>query len=741
MSGLETLLIKAKGAAKRGDADAARAIYHDVLERHPNNTRVRAALKALDEPSGTSAQRRFDTLVAAYRDGNMGLAVREGEALARAFPHSHGVQNLYGAALLALGDNPRAETAFRAAIAADPSAHASCNNLAIALRRQGRDAEAEELYREVIARAPTYADARYNLANLLEQSGRDEEAGYFFAQALAIDPSYVDAYYNLGNLNAKMGRRDDAIACYEWAIHLRPEHADAINNMGGELLALDRVNAALECFEKALAITPDNGKALVNRGKALILMNRLPEAVASFRGALALAPSDASARLQALFEEAHMCDWRARGEYALTLGADVGAVQPFASLPFRDDPAHQHQRSRACAAHVYPAKPASLPVPDPSRDGRIRIGYFSADFHNHATLYLMSGLFREHDRGRFEVHLYSYGPEREEDHHRAVLKGQVDAFTEIGSLTDEEVMRRARADNLDIAIDLKGYTRGTRTRMFGHRLAPVQVAHMGYPGTLGHACMDYFVADEVALPESAEAHFSEAIVRLAGSYQANDNQRVIVPDTKGRAGHGLPEQGFVFASFNHTYKISPAEWDIWMRLLSQVDGSVLWLLRSNAWAEANLRREAEARGVDPARLVFAPSLPHAEHLGRLALADLFLDTFAVNAHTTASDALWAGLPVLTLAGRQFAARVAASLVTAAGLPELATTSPGEYEACALALARHPERLAALRQRLAEARMSCALFDTPAYARRFERALEMMHQRHLDGEAPASFFVE
>ncbi|MCJ2182797.1 tetratricopeptide repeat protein [Novosphingobium sp. 1949] len=741
MSGLETLLIKAKGAAKRGDADAARAIYHDVLQRHPNNTRARAALRALDEPAGTPAQHRFDALVSAYRDGRMQEAAQEGARLARDFPHSHGVQNLYGAALLAIGDNPGARDAFRAAIAADPNAYASYNNLAIALRREGDEDAAEATYREVIARAPVYADARYNLANLLEQAGRDEEAAHYFAQALAIDPDYVDAYYNLGNLNAKLGRREDAIACYEWAIHLRPDHGDAINNLGGELLALDRIDAALDFFERALVIAPGNTKAMVNRGKALILKGRLPDAVASFRAALLREPNDASARLQALFEEAHMCDWHARGEYALTRLSDVSAVQPFASLPFCDDALHQFERSRACARRMFPPAPATLPTPAPAPDGRIRLGYFSADFHNHATLYLMSGLFREHDRERFEVRLYSYGPQREEDAWRARLKGEVDAFVEIGAMTDEDIAARARADNLDIAIDLKGYTRGTRTRVFGHRLAPVQVSYMGYPGTLGHACMDYFIADAIALPQGGERAFSEKIVRLAGCYQANDNTRTIVPDSGGRAAHGLPETGFVFASFNHTYKISPAEWDIWMRLLGAVEGSVLWLLRSNPWAEVNLTREARARGIDPARLVFAPAIAHGEHLGRLALADLFLDTFAVNAHTTASDALWAGLPVLTRCGDQFAARVAASLVTAAGLPELATTSAADYEAVALALARHPERLAELRARLAANRLTCPLFDTQAYTRRVESAFATMHARHVEGRAPEAFDVD
>ncbi|MEJ2457635.1 MAG: tetratricopeptide repeat protein [Novosphingobium sp.] len=740
MSGLETLLIKAKGAAKRGDTDTARELYRKVLDKHPRNPRARAGLDALETAGENPSQQQFDAMVAAYKAGKMDEAARQGHVLAEAYPHSHGVHNLLGAALLSLNDYAGAEQAFRHAVEADPDHPASYNNLAISLRKQDRPDEAEAIYREVIARKPDYADAQYNLANLLQIAERDDEAAEHFAATIRIDPNYVEAHYNLGNLLAKAARREEAIACFANAVRLLPTHSNAYNNMGGELLALERVDDALAAFDKALQIDPRNGQSLINKGKTLVLKGDEPGAIAAFRGALALDPTDRSARLQALFEEAHICDWSKRSEFALTDGPEAAAVQPFASLPFIDDPAHQYRRSLGCAGLMFKGVKADLRDPAPSADGRIRVGYFSADFHNHATMYLMSGFFREHDRSRFEVRLYSYGPIREQDPARIELRKHVDAFTEVGSIRDEDVIALARADNLDIAVDLKGYTRGTRTRMFGRRLAPVQVSFMGYPGTIGHPCMDYFIADHVTMPEGAEQWFSEKIVRLADCYQANDDQREIVADTKGRAGWGLPEDGFVFASFNHTYKISPREWDIWMDLLRDVNGSVLWLLCSNEWAEANLRREAEARGLDPARLVFAPTVSHGEHLGRLAHADLFLDTFAVNAHTTASDALWAGLPVLTLAGRQFAARVAASLVSAAGLPELAVDSEEAYAALALYLAREPARLGELRGRLAGGRATSPLFATVPYTRRVEAALEQMHRRRLEGLTPDHFEV-
>lgn len=741
MSGLQGILIKAKSAARRGETEAARALYRQILDRHPRNARALAAIEALDQPDDTPAQVAFDRMVEAFRSGHMDEAARLGRPLSAENPHAHGVHNLLGAALLDLGDDAGAQAAFARAIAADPGAFASYNNLAIALRRQGRLDDAEATWRDVIARAPGYADAPYNLAGLLEHAGRLDEAAHWLEAAVAIDPGHVDAHYNLGNVRARQGYRDEAIASFALAVALRSDHTDSHNNMGGLLLAAQRADEAIAAFDRALAADPRNGQAMVNRGKALVLKGERVAAVAAFRAALALDPNDGSARLQALFEEAHMCDWHARGEFALTEGPEAAAVQPFAALPFCDDPAHQYRRSIACAAQTFGAVQDGLPDPPPSSDGRIRIGYFSADFHDHATMHLMAGFFREHDAARFDVRLYSYGPPREDDAARMALRAHGHTFVEIGAMRDDEVVTHARAEGLDIAVDLKGYTLGTRTRLFGHRLAPVQVSWMGYPGTLGHPCIDYFLADRVTMPPGAEAFFSEKIVRLAHCYQANDDARAIVPDRLGRAGYGLPEAGFVFACFNQCYKIAPAEWDIWMGLLRAVPGSVLWLLRSNRWAEANLRAEALGRGIAPERLVFAAPLPHAEHLGRLVHADLFLDTFAVNAHTTASDALWAGLPVLTLAGRQFAARVAASLVHAVGLPELAVDDHADYAALALDLACHPQRLADLRARLSENRRTTALFDTAGFTRRVERAFAQMHHWHREGLPPAAFDVD
>jgi predicted O-linked N-acetylglucosamine transferase (SPINDLY family) len=338
----------------------------------------------------------------------------------------------------------------------------------------------------------------------------------------------------------------------------------------------------------------------------------------------------------------------------------------------------------------------------------------------------MAGMLRAHDRSRFSIHAFGYGPEAGGEM-RETLLAHVDGFHEIGATSDGEVAELAQALGLDIAVDLKGHTQNSRIQLFANRLAPVQVSFLGYPGTTGVDAMDYFIADRVAVPEAMSTFFSERLLLLPDSYQPNDNARRIADVLPSRAECGLPDDGFVFCCFNQSYKITPREFAIWMRLLDRVEGSVLWLLQWNPSATQNLRREAEARGIAPDRLVFANHRSQSEHLSRLRHADLILDTFNVNAHTTASDALWAGVPVVTLAGRQFAARVCASLLEAIGLPELVTDSEQDYEALSLALASEPGRMAALRTKLETNRLTTPLFDTTRYVRNLEAALVQAHE--------------
>ena len=780
MSSLETAMMKARSAEKRGDFAEAEQLYGAVLQKFPGNARARKGMDALFKARALAVmqadappQAALDALADAYGQGRMEQVVDQAEALLQGHPRSAIVINLLGAALLTLGRPDRAETALRAALDRGIRHPALCNNLGMALAGLGRPSEAAQAYREALALDPNYAIGHNNLGNALKEAGRLDEALAAYDAALALQDDYADACNNRALALDALGRADEAqegylrvlalnpahaaarnnlanllvdsgdltaaLEQYQQAVQLAPNYAEAHFNLGNLYKRQGRLDLARESFAQAMAVRPGYADAATEQGKALALDGRFDAALGALDAALAAEPGHQSALLHRLYYRTMVCDWSAFADFDVASAGSDGAISPFTTLTFADDPAAQLRRSRAWADRVFPKRSTPCPQPAPAADGRIRIGYFSADFHDHATTYLMAGLLREHDRSRFAIHAFSYGPPRDDAMRRQIV-ALTESFTDVRERPHADVVALARARQIDIAVDLKGYTQDGRLRLFAERLAPVQIGYLGYPGSSGAEFIDYLVADTVVIPATERAHYSENLILLPGSYQPTDDARVIAPRAGTRADHGLPDRGFVFCSFNQSYKVTPREWAIWMRLLAQVDGSVLWLFRSNAWAEANLRAQAAAHGIDPARLVFAARIPQAEHLARHVHADLFLDSFAVNAHTTASDALWAGLPVVTMAGRQFAARVAASLLHAVGLPELVTDTPAAYEALILALATRPERLAEVRARLAANRSTQPLFDTAGYARRFEAGLEAAHRRHLAGEAPGDIAI-
>jgi predicted O-linked N-acetylglucosamine transferase (SPINDLY family) len=701
--GLETALIKAQNAVKRGEFAEAAQLYGAVVERFPRNARALRGLAQLRQVEAAAAtpQAEADRLIGLYQRGQLAQVAAESEALVAKHPRSPMLYNILGAASIGLKDFAKAEAAFTQAAALDPDDAEIHNNHGIALNSQGK------------------VDA----------------ALAAFDRALAIRPDYPEAHYNRGNALRKLQATAAAIAAYDRALTLKPDYVEACNNLGLAYQDDGQREAAFACYSRALAMKSDAPDVLHNLGNLLIELENFDGAIKAYGLALAIKPDTSDARGRQLYARAHVCDFSVHDDYRAlkqqgALSHEIAS--PFTMLIFEDDAEHQLGYSRAWAGE---AADRSAPAPRQKAPGeRTKIGYFSADFHDHATLCLMAGLFREHDRQRFEIIAYSYGPEREGEM-RAQLARNVDRLVDLCDMPDRDIVELVSADSLDIAIDLKGFTKQSRARLFAHRLAPVQVAYLGYPGSTGADYIDYLIADATVIPPGDERFYSEKIVTLPGSYQPNDELRPLIDSGASRADLGLPEGGFVFCCFNQNYKISAREFDIWMRLLARVEGSVLWLLRSNQWAEANLRSEAAARGVDPDRLIFAGALPHAEHLGRLRHADLFLDTFNVNAHTTASDALWAGLPVLTRIGRQFAARVGASLVRAVGLPELAVESEADYETLALELATTPALLGELRTRLAANRQTAPLFDTKRYTRQLEAAFDAIAQRHAAGLPP------
>jgi protein O-GlcNAc transferase len=600
----------------------------------------------------------------------------------------------------------------------------------MAMDQAGEHQKALPKAEALLVRWPDWVPLLEFLGSLYLKAGDAQGAARMFAQACQQEPDKAAHFSNLGVCYRRMGQMQNAANALLNAMELAPHIADIPYNLGNLLRDMGQNDMAIAQFARAIELCPTHANAMLSLGVTLVDLGHAAEAQHVLRMVLKLAPDN----VQAMVNLSVICDFEAYHAFA-RLPADWAPNSvdlPGLFLHFEDNAAKQLQRSRnwALARFLQPTSALEPPVPD----ARIRVGFLSADYHEHATMRLFSGVLREYDRSRFAFHAFAYDREKPDawrqfaiDHH--------DGFHDITAMSDAEAVATIRAQSLDVLIDLKGFTKDSRSHLLGARLAPVQVAWLGFPGSMGHCAIDYAITDQRVVPPALKSTFDEKLVWMPHSYQPNDNQRAIHPDKASRAEHGLPEDGFVFCTFNHTYKISPAEFDIWMRLLAQVDGSVLWLLKSNAVVQSNLCQEAAARGIDPARLIFAEPRQHNDHLGRIAHADLFLDSFAVNAHTTTSDALWAGLPVLTMAGEQFAARVGASLLTAAGLPELVTQTHEEYEALALELARNASLLGDLRARLARQRLTCALFDTASFTRHFEQALRLMHQRRLEGLPP------
>jgi predicted O-linked N-acetylglucosamine transferase (SPINDLY family) len=631
---------------------------------------------------------------------------------------------------LVLRDLGRLDDALAAAdqaLAQNPNHAEALGSRGIILSDLGRHSEALAAYDRAVAFGPGHADLWSNRALTLKTLRRPELALASVERALALQPDFVEALNNRGIILFALQRMAESVASHDRLLAIQPDHADALNNRAAALAGLKRFADSLADCDRALAIRPVFADALANRGNALTELGRPHEALASFEAALAADPNHPSA-LSGLANAALVTgNWRRTSELAPMLKADVLAdrslIQPFVLMGYFDDNELQLACARNYVRRAGPSPQPPLWKGERYAHDRIRVAYLSADFHQHVTAALTAELFERHDRSRFEITAVSFGPD-DGSATRARLTRAFDRFHDARARNDHEVATLLRQWEIDIAVDLGGHTSGARPWVLAHRPAPVQAKYMGYPGTSGSDFIDYIVADRIVVPPDQDGFFSEKIAALPDTLWVTDTTAV-VPPKPTRLAAGLPEHGFVFCCFNHNWKITAPLFDIWMRLLDRIEGSVLWLLQGNATIPDNLRREAHLRGIDPARVIFAPRTTMEQHLARQQLADLFLDTLPYNAHTTASDALWAGLPLVTMPGQSFPARVAASILTAVDLPELIAPDAASYEAIALALATDPARLAAIRTKLVATRTTARLFDTGLFTRNLEAAYRAM----------------
>lgn len=680
------------------------------------------------------------------------------------------------------GCHAEAKALLQKALRIDPNNSFVHFNLAKALSETDQDEAALLHHRRATELAPDHAEAWLNFGKSLLHLDKPDEALGCFEKACALQPAYAEAWSNRGECLRRLQRHAEALTSLSKALEINPGIVQAWTSRGRVLGALRKFGKALKCFQQAAALDPGSIDVHFSQGLVYSDMNQHELAIACFDHALAIKPDfalawfhrggskfqlkqfaealadiDQAAKLPdkipvlpsyRLAVKRAICDWQHWEEDIQgVLGQlDSGTSPKSSTLPHGLLALPISRRQQQAAAEAFAERFAKIacPYPETPRPGksdkRIRVGFYSSDLREHPVGQLLVEIIERHDRSRFEFTAFSFNPETQ-DPLSERLRLAFDRFIDAHLLSDEEVVHLSRQIGIDIAIDLNGYTDGMRTGVFAMRAAPVQVSYLGYAATMGTPFMDYLVTDEVVCPAGSEIDYTEKLVYLPPSFMPHDSTQDISTSPLKRSDFLLPENSFVFCCFNNHNKISPAVFDIWMRLLSKVKDSVLWLSEGNDLAKNNLRKEAASRGVDPARLIFARRMESmADHLARHRLADLFLDTFYYTAHTTACDSLWAGLPVLTCMGETFASRVAASLLTAAGLTELITDDPASYEARALTLATDRSALSAIREKLARNRLATPLFDSALKSRHLESALTEMHLRHCRQLPPAPIHI-
>ena len=652
--------------------------------------------------------------------------------------------HLLGLVCLRNNDVDSAIRLIRDAVEHDPDNPIYHANLGNVLKDAGRLTDAIAAYRRALALHPGYAEIHNNLGYALQVSGMIEEGIGHYRKAITLRPADYRAPYNLGNALFLIGKSEEAIAAFREAATLNPQFANTWDHLGTLLQRLGRHAEAEACFRQWIQIDPDSADAFHALALELQQQGLVAEAFDCYQRAIALRPDFLPAVVSALWLAQKLCDWTATAAYSEVV-LRRAAEQPEGPSPFQLFSLPGASRAlllaaaRSHAATIAPTERMRQDIARFERPSRLRLGYLSSDFHGHPIAYLTAELFELHERDRFEVFLFSYGPD-DGSAIRQRLKAGCDHFIDVSAVSNDAAAQRIYDERIQVLVDLMGYTADARPHIAACRPAPIQINWLGFPGSMGADWIDYLIADPCIVPQEHDADYAEKVVRLPHCYQPNDRKRPSGIAGLSRSACGLSETDFVFCCFNQSYKVEPGLFAIWMRLLSGVPNSVLWLLDDVRETKANLREEAVRHGVSPERLVFAPVRPLAEHLARYALADLVLDTFPYTSHTTGSDALWAGCPMLTMMGETFASRVAASLLLNVGLGQLIASSFAEYEALALDLARDRPRLEALRRHLRAQRDTAPLFDSPRFTRGLEVAYRRMWVQFAEGNAPQAFTV-
>ena len=732
---IDTEFTKAIQYHKSGQLCKAEEIYKRILEVNPNHS---------------------DTLnllgVIASQSGNNDIAVN---LINKAIQYNHGNPVYYyhlGIILRNQGKSIEAINSYQKSLEIKPDYVESHNNIGVVFIELGELSKALSCFQKALEIKPEYAEAHFNLGTVFKRQDKQAEAISSFQRALEINQNYTEAHNNLGAMFKEKGDFVEAISCFQKALEINPEYAEAHYNLGIVFNSQNNRAKAVFCFQKALEIKPEYADAYHNLGNIFIELGRLTEALSSYQKALEIKPDHAKAFSELFYQLQQLCDWNklegmtAKLDDFTTKALDKGtktAETPFLNLSRHIDPPRNFAVAQSWSGDIARAM-SSLNVHFPfegrrSRKNKIVVGYLSNAFRNHAMAYLTLSLYGLHNRDEFNIFCYSYG-EDDGSYYSTRIRQDCDKFVDIGNLNNADAARCIYDDQVDILIDLRGYTKGCRLEISALRPAPIQVRYLGLEGTTGADFFDYIITDKIVTPEDHAQYYSENFAYLPHCHQINDYAQTISNKYWNRADFRLPEDNFVFCSFSQGYKIEPVMFGTWINILRQVPEAVLWLQRKNEITEKKLRHEAESKGIESSRLIFSEKLPKDQHMQRLELADVALDTRIVNGAATTSDALWSGVPVITLRGNHFSSRASASMLTALGLPELITLTLKDYESLAINLARNPCKLQLIRQKLKKNRLVEPLFNTTRFTRNLEKAYKEMWKIFAAGETPRQIEV-
>ena len=702
---VQELLVKGFSLHQQGDLIAAGEIYAEILKIQPLH------FDALHLSGLIAAQ--SDQLDVATQLITKAISVNSSNSAAYC--------NL-GNVFLNLGRYEQAIENYTKALTLKSNYEEALYSRGLAYQRLNQLYQAEADYKSALSINPKHIGTLTNLGNVFQLQKRYDEAIFIYGKAIDLNLPFAEPFNNRGNLYHEQRRFEEALADFDKALAINPNYPEALSNRANSFFYLKQYDKALEGYAKAIALKPNYAEALHNRGNLYRELKLYELAMADYDLALTIKPDYEYLKGVHFATKMNICDWSNLEDEWKAVCEDIECskktIAPFMVIPISDSADLQRRVAELWVNDKHPTQPMPIFKSKYQEDQKIRVGYFSADFHEHATMYLMAQLFELHDRNKFEIIGFSFGPDKQ-DSMRQRAVAAFDQFYDVRSKTEKEIAQLSRDLAVDIAIDLKGFTLDARTGVFAYRAAPIQVNYLGYPGTMGAEFIDYIIADHIIIPQYLQEKYSEKVLYLPDCYQVNDQTREIASTQYSRESLGLPSAGFIYCSFNANYKITPTVFDVWMRILKSVDESILWLFEDNAKAALNLKIEAEKRGINPNRIYFAKSVPLSEHLARQKIADLFLDTWPCNAHTTTSDALWAGLPVLTLSGESFASRVAASLVNAVGLSELIAENEKRYEELAIELAKDSEKLNHYKKTLLLNLDSSPLFDTKKFTLNLE----------------------